>query len=339
MIKRGFKIFIGLLILLCLFNCKSICYGIEQGVGQLKIVWKAKPLKDYLNDDNYPDSLKAKIRLIEEIKQFSVDSLGIYPSKNYTKMYDQKGRPGMYVVTACEPYDLIPYQWSFPIVGKFSYKGFFKKRKAVNEALSLEKEGYDTDVGEVNAWSTLGWFKDPVMSSMLEKTEGQLARVLIHELTHGTIFVKNDVQFNENLASFIGDKGALLFLKHKYSEDSEIIKTYLDELSDLQKIRAHMHRAAEELKEFYKEKQGQKPTKEKKEKIQKILSDMDTLSLNSYQKVRNMQAMKDTLNNTFFTDFLMYREDQKILEKTFSEDFGGDFNLYFNHLKARYTTL
>ncbi len=339
MIKRGLQIFICLIILLCLFNCKSICYGIEQGVGQLKIVWKAKPLEYYLNDNTYPDSLKSKIRLIEEIKQFSVDSLGIYPSENYTKMYDQKGKPGMYVVTACEPYDLISYQWSFPILGKFSYKGFFKKKKAINEAASLEKDGYDADVGEVNAWSTLGWFKDPVMSSMLDKTEGQLARVLIHELTHGTIFVKNDVQFNENLASFIGDKGAFLFLKHKYSDDSEIIRTYLDELSDLQKIRAHMHRAAEELKEFYKEKQGQKPMKEKKEKIQKILSDMDTLNLNSYKKVRNIQAMKDSLNNTFFTDFLMYREDQKNLEKAFMEDFGGDFNLYFNYLKEKYTTL
>ena len=339
MVKRVLKILLLIIVVICLFNCNSICYGIEQGVGQFNIVRKAKPLEDYLNDANYPDSLKAKIRLVEEIKQFAIDSLGIYPSKNYTKMYDQKGKPGMYVVTACEPYDLISYKWYFPVVGEFSYKGFFKKKKALKEAISLQQDGYDTDVGEVNAWSTLGWFKDPVMSSMLDKTEGQLARVLIHELTHGTIFVKNDVQFNENLASFIGDKGALLFLKQKYSEDSEIIKAYLDELSDLQKIRAHMHKAARELKKFYKLKGELKPEKEKKERIQKILSDMDTLSLNSFERVRMIQIQKDTLNNTFFTDFLMYREDQKILEKTFNEDFGGDFTLYFNYLKKKYTTL
>ena len=254
-------------------------------------------------------------------------------------MYDQKGKPGMYVVTACEPYDLIPYQWSFPIVGDFSYKGFFEKKKALKEAEYLEKEGYDIDIGEVNAWSTLGWFKDPVMSSMLQKTEGQLASLLIHELTHGTIFVKNDVQFNENLASFIGDKGALLFLKHKYPEDSKVIKRYLDELSDLQKIRAHMHNGAEDLKSFYKEKGELKSEKEKKSRIQKVLFDMDTLRLNSFQKVRRIQSLKDNLNNTFFTDFLMYREDQKKFEKTFNEDFGGDFNLYFNYLKEKYTTL
>ena len=171
MVKKGLKIGIGLLTILCLFNCKSIVYGVQQGMGQLKIVWNAEPLESYLNNDIYPDSLKIKIRLIDEIKKFAVDSLGIYPSKNYSKMYNQNGSPGMYVVTACEPYALEPYQWSFPIVGKFSYKGFFKKKRAVNEAERLKKEGYDTDVGEVNAWSTLGWFKDPVMSSMLQKTE------------------------------------------------------------------------------------------------------------------------------------------------------------------------
>lgn len=339
MIKRGLKFCLGVFTILCLFNCKSICYGVQQGMGQLKIVWEAEPLEDYLNSDTYPDSLKVKIRLIDEIKQFAFDSLGIYPSKNYTKMYNQNGSPGMYVVTACDPYALEPYQWSFPIVGEFSYKGFFKKKRAVKEAESLKKEGYDTDIGEVNAWSTLGWFRDPVMSSMLKKTEGRLASLLIHELTHGTIFVKNDVQFNENLASFIGDKGALLFLKHKYSDESIEIKNYLGELSDLQKIRAHMHKAAEELKEFYKENKDLKAKNRKQEKINKLIMDMDTLSLNSFKKVRRIQALKDTLNNTFFTDFLMYREDQKKLEKTFNEEFQGDFNLYFDFLKKKYTTL
>ncbi|MBI35603.1 MAG: aminopeptidase [Flavobacteriales bacterium] len=339
MLKRGLKIILGLFVVLCLLNCKSICYGLQQGMGQLKIVWKAKPLDEYLKDKNYPDSLKAKIKLIEEIKRFAFDSLGIYPSKNYTKMYDQKGLPGMYVVTACEAYALNSYKWSFPILGEFSYKGFFKKKKAVKEAQKLKNEGFDTDIGEVNAWSTLGWFKDPIMSSMLQKTEGQLARLLIHELTHGTIFVKNDVQFNENLASFIGDKGALMFLKNKYPKDSQVIKSYLDELSDLQKIRAHMHRGALQLKKFYKEKGALKPEKEKKVQIHKVLDNMDTLSLNSFHKVRRIQALKHNLNNTFFTDFLMYREDQKQLEKTFNEDFGGDFKLYFDSLKEKYTTL
>ena len=339
MIKRGLKVCVGLFIILCLFNCKSICYGVQQGMGQLRIVWKSEPLENYLNNAVYPDSLKVKIRLIEEIKKFAFDSLGIYPSKNYTKMYNQNGSPGMYVVTACKPFALEPYQWSFPIVGEFSYKGFFKRKRAIKEAELLKKKGYDTDIGEVNAWSTLGWFRDPIMSSMLQKKEGQLASLLIHELTHGTIFVKNDVHFNENLASFIGDKGALLFLKYKYSEESIEIKNYLEDLSDLKKIRAHMHKAAQNLKDFYKVNNDFKSKKRKQDKINEVIMSMDTLSLNSYEKVRRIQTLKGTLNNTFFTDFLMYREDQKRLEKTFNEEFRGDFNLYFDSLKKKYTTL
>ena len=339
MLKKSFKIILLLFALVCVVNCSSIWYGIQQGKGQLNIVWSAKPLDKFLDDKNYPDSLKSKIRIIKEIKQFAFDSLGIYPSKNYTKMFDQEGKPGMYVVTACDPFALNPYNWSFPIVGEFSYKGYFKKKKAIREAKRLKKEGYDTDIGEVNAWSTLGWFKDPVMSSMLKKNEGQLARLLIHELTHGTIFVKNDVQFNENLASFIGDKGAILFLEHKYGKDSKEMEYYLGQLSDLQKIRAHMHRGASELKLFYDEKGAEKPELEKREKINSILDSMDTLSLSSFRRVRSIQLQKDSLNNTFFTDFLMYREDQKKLEKVFNEEFGGDFERYFNSLKEKYTTL
>jgi predicted aminopeptidase len=339
MLKKIFKIGFLFLALICVVNCNSILYGIQQGKGQLNIVWSAKPLDKFLGDKNYPDSLKSKIRLIQEIKKFAFDSLGIYPSKNYTNMFDQKGKPGMYVVTACAPFALETYTWEFPVVGEFSYKGYFKKKKALREVRKLKKEGYDTDIGEVNAWSTLGWFKDPIMSSMLKKNEGQLARLLIHELTHGTIFVKNDVQFNENLASFIGDKGAILFLEHKYGKKSKEMASYFGQLSDLKKIRAHMHAGARKLKEFY-DKKGILITQlEKRKKINEIIDSMDTLSLSSFARIKSIQAQKDSLNNTFFTDFLMYREDQKKLEKVFNEEFGGDFENYFNSLKEKYTTL
>ena len=305
MLKKSFKIGFLFLALICVVNCNSILYGIQQGKGQLNIVWSAKPLDKFLGDKNYPDSLKSKIRLIQEIKKFAFDSLGIYPSKNYTNMFDQKGKPGMYVVTACAPFALETYTWEFPVVGEFSYKGYFKKKKALREARKLKKEGYDTDIGEVNAWSTLGWFKDPIMSSMLKKNEGQLARLLIHELTHGTIFVKNDVQFNENLASFIGDKGAILFLEHKYGKKSKEMASYFGQLSDLKKIRAHMHAGARKLKEFY-DKKGILITQlEKRKKINEIIDSMDTLSLSSSARIKSSQSQKDSLNNTFFTDFLI----------------------------------
>lgn len=340
MFKKGVKLFAVVITVLLLFNCNAVWYGLQQGRGQLKIVWQAKPLNDYLEDASFPDSLKRKVRLVKDIKKFAFDSLGIEPIKNYTKMYDQKGQPGMYVVTACEPYELKSYKWSFPFLGEFSYKGYFNKNKAEKEALKLAQKGFDTDIGEVNAWSTLGWFKDPVMSSMLNKTSGNLARLLIHELTHGTIFVKNNVQLNENLATFIGDKGAILFLKHHYGENSNELTSHLQEHQDLDKMRHHLLIGAQQLKEFYNSSDSSNISVDQKNKqIKSIIFSMDTLSLNSYRRVNVLKNKVHSLNNTFFSDFLMYREDQKLLEAQFQNDFNGDFHLFFDHFKQKYATL
>ena len=339
MIQKTLKIFTFFFAIAILCNCNVIWYGIQQGKGQLKIVRNAKYLDEFLVDATYPDSLKYKIKLVKEIKRFAFDSLGINFTKNYSKMYNQDGKPGMYVVTACDAFALKSYQWKFPFLGSFSYKGYFSKKKAFREADKLTKKGFDADVGIVNAWSTLGWFKDPVMSSMLNKTPGQLARVLIHELTHGTLFVKNDIQFNENLASFIGDKGAILFLLDKYGEGSKEVKSFNEELVDFKKLRNHLLRGTQELKLFYESYKGDCSQITKRKKINSILLSMDTLTLSNKNRVNLIIAKREKINNTFFTDFLMYREDQKIIEDEFVNKFDADFKKYFTYLKQKHPSL
>ena len=167
MLNKAFKFFSLFIFVFCFWNCNSIWYGIQQGKGQLKIVYGAEPVSQFLEDSTYSDSLKEKLRLIKEIKTFAIDSLGINPSENYEKLFDQEGKPVMWVVTACEKIKLEPYYWKFPFLGKFSYKGYFDQKKAIKEEQKLKDQGYDTDIGIVNAWSTLGWFKDPIMSLSL----------------------------------------------------------------------------------------------------------------------------------------------------------------------------
>ena len=339
MLNKILKIFTFFFAVALLYNCNVIWYGIQQGRGQLKIVRNAKHLDEFLGDETYPDSLKYKIKLVKEIKQFAFDSLGINFTKNYSKMYNQEGKPGMYVVTACDAFALKSYQWKSPILGSFSYKGYFSKKKAFKEADKLKQKGFDSDVGIVNAWSTLGWFKDPVMSSMLNKTPGQLARVLIHELTHGTLFVKNDIQFNENLASFIGDKGAILFLLDKYGEGSRQVTAFNEELADFKNLRNHLLKGTQELKLFYESCKGDYSQIKKRKKINSILLTMDTLTLSNKNRVSRIIANREKINNTFFTDFLIYREDQKIIEDEFVNKFDADFKKYFTYLKQKYPSL
>jgi len=114
------------------FNYDLVLYGLSQAKGQLTIIWEARPVDEVLNDPGFPDSLKVNLRFINGIKRFAFDSLGINYSKNYSKVYDQKGKELMFVVTACEPFKLEPKEWTFPLIGTFSYKGFFDPRKAKN---------------------------------------------------------------------------------------------------------------------------------------------------------------------------------------------------------------
>lgn len=313
-------------------------YGIRQGAGQLNIVRNAKPINHYLANNEYPDSLKKKLALVEEIKQYCKDSLGLVSGENYSEMFDQQGQPGMYVLTGSKKYELSPYQWSFPFLGKFSYKGFFDLEKAKKEQKNLRDNGYDTDLAVVNAWSTLGWFKDPVMSSMLNLSEGKLARVLTHEITHYNVFVKDDIQYNENLASFIGDKGGKQFLLEKYGNASPLLKDYLVFLHDLELFTQYMITSSAKLAAFYSNLNPEDPKSEllKKEKIRAIILGLRSQNFQGKKLVNNVIANIDSINNTFFTDFLTYRKENKKMEQEFQREYQSNIKLFVAAQKEKY---
>ena len=341
MFKKIMFFFLFILTVFCTWNCNSILYGLEQGYHQLRIVSKAVPIEDVLDDDSFPDSLKQKLRLVQEIRKFAVDSLGINDTKNYHTFYDQKGKPILWVVIASPPYKLAEYEWDFPFVGNFPYKGYFKKSKAEEEAKQLDDEGFDISVNEVRAWSTLGILKDPILSEMLYRSEGSLARLIIHELTHATLFVKNNGTFNENLATFVGDRGAILFLKYKYGGEAEQLTSYLNEINDLKIFSEHMLRGSIRLDSLYEmlgnEVFADNIKRQKKESlISEILADADTIMFSNRLKYSEIRSDTIKLNNTFFTQFRVYRINQDDLEKEFEEEFQENFFKYLTYLKEKY---
>lgn len=205
--KRILLALLFMIVLLIIAYWDLIIYGIRQGKGQLNIVWNAKPVDEFLKDPDFPDSLKAKLTLINEVRKYAIDSLGLKDTKNYKTLYDQKGREIMWVVTACEPFRLKAKEWVFPVLGAVPYKGFFNEQRAIDLKKELEQQGWDVSIRNPGGWSTLGWFTDPILSKMLERSVGDLANLIIHEMSHATIFVKDSIDFNENLATFIGDRG------------------------------------------------------------------------------------------------------------------------------------
>jgi len=145
--------------------------------------------------------------------------LGLSKTGSYSKFFKNEG-PVLHAVTACPKDRLQPHTWKFPITGEVPYKGFFSREGALKEKRSLDEKGFDTLVQGTAAYSTLGWLKDPIFSSMLEWDDTTLANVILHEMTHATVYFKGETELNEQLATFIGNRAVIEFLKEKHGSGS-----------------------------------------------------------------------------------------------------------------------
>ncbi|RLD67689.1 MAG: aminopeptidase [Bacteroidetes bacterium] len=331
-----------LLLILILSNCNLIIYGIQQGAGQMRIVRNAEPIEEILNDSLTSDSLRQKLMLVGKIKRYAEDTLGLNPSKNYNTLYDQKGKDILWVVVAAQEFKMETYEWKFPFLGKVPYKGYFDHEKAVKEAKKMKEEGYDARIGTVSAWSTLGFFKDPILSEMLNQNEGMIARLIIHELTHSTLYVKGNSQFNENLATFVGTQGAKQYLIDKYGANSKQYRNYLGELSDIEKFSEHVLKGANLLDSLYagfSSESLEDKQQMKEELITKIVNDIDTVQFYEARDFSKLKNPKNLPNNAFFVGYITYHKDQDEFSKQFNEEFNSNFREYLQYLKTQYESL
>ncbi len=198
----------------------SGCWYLKQGAGQLDLLINSRPVEEVVADPLLPAAHRRKLELIREVKAFGIREMGLSPSGSYERYYDTGGKPVTWLVTACAKDRFEPYTWWFPIVGTLPYKGHFAREDAEAEARGLEALGLDVYVSPAAAYSTLGWFNDPILSTMLAYEDEQLANLILHELTHGTIFLPGGADFNEGLASFVGGQGALEFFRRRDGLDS-----------------------------------------------------------------------------------------------------------------------
>ena len=337
--RKAIVIIVLLVIVFCFTQCNIILYGLNQGVGQLRIIRNAESVESFLDSPDFPDSLKSKLLFIQEVRDYAIDSLGLKDSDSYKSVFNQNGEPVLWVISASPPFHMEAYQWHYPILGNLGYKGFFDKKKAEKEKARLVLEGYDVSISEVNAWSTLGFFDDPIMSNMLYKSEGDLARLIIHELTHSTLYIKDDADFNENLATFIGDNGAIEFMNYKYGVNAEEVVKYLNSLADIKKVSKHMLRGAKQLDSLYNLIEAypmHQKQKLKQGNINLILDMVDTLSLHNQLRVENIKNGEFLPNNAYFMTYIMYREQQGDLEEQFKNEFKGNFKSFLEYLIGKY---
>ncbi len=209
----------GLLLLVFLSGCSPF-YVIRAAYEEGKILWRREPIGELLKNSDLDTQTREKFELVLALRVYARDKLKLRVQGSY-EAYSHLDRPVLsYVLTAAPQTSLQPYTWWFPFVGRVPYKGFFSQAKAESKAYGFHQKGYDTTILPVSAFSTLGWFDDPLLDHLLRLDKVTLAEVIFHELFHNTLFVAGAVDFNESLANFFGNRAGIVFFRDRYGEAS-----------------------------------------------------------------------------------------------------------------------
>ena len=277
-----------------LISCSYTQYVWHVSSHQLALLRQKVPLETALKRSDLTEDQKRKLELVSEIKAFAKEELKWDMDENIYSSYVHLERPYVSWLLRVSPADqLKAYEWYFPVVGAVPYKGFFEKEKALKSARDFDKKGYDTYVRGVTAYSTLRWFEDPLLSSMLSYRESDFTAMIFHELAHTVLFFKNHINFNERFAEFVGRKAALLFYRKKEAQKEHTIsitKHMQKEWEDELLFSTFMSEEYNKLKKWYKDNTG----KVNEEKKQKRLSEIQN---------RFMSEIKPRLKTRFYDYF------------------------------------
>ena len=208
-----------ILLLLSVLISLTGCYYMQAASGQWEVIRKRRPVEDVIADPKTSPKLAAQLHLLREARDFSIEDLGLPDNKSYRTYSALQRKYVVWNVFAAPEFSLDPKKWCFPVAGCVSYRGYFSKDKAVRESLRLERNGYDVAVGGIAAYSTLGNFSDPLLSTMMHWEDVRLVAVLFHELAHQVVYIKGDTAFNESFATAVEEYGVRGWLASRGQAD------------------------------------------------------------------------------------------------------------------------
>lgn len=321
----------GLLLVWILFQSGCFLpYVITQGLYQAELMCGARPVEKVMFNPKTSQHDREKLHLIAALKRFSISHLKLLESENYS-IINPKWHRSLYVVSACKELAFEPYVWKFPIIGKVPYLGHFNKADAIAVEADLKDKGYDTMLASVAAYSTLGYFNDPIWPQMLKRSVHSLAEVILHELAHSTLYFNGQSDFNESFANFVGQKGALQYLERNYGlhsfEYNEALLYRSDDMrfSDWQ---ADLH---DQLNEIYTTTQSDE---EKRSKKSQVLSHARTsFQLLDFHSQTFKSFETPRLNNATLIMSKRYNTNQDDFEKLYIK-VNGNWSEFYRLLKT-----
>lgn len=332
-------VFVRLLCITLLFSSCQLTYLLHVSYNHLTMLNSKEPIDELLKSDRLNPEERKKVELSQEVRIYAFDKLKLAPSKNYSQYVDLKRPYVTYTVTASQKWKFEPYLWNFPIIGKAPYKGFYNEEKAKEEAEELKQKDLDVSIRGVSAYSTLGKLTDPLLSSMLNYSEHNLANTIIHELVHTTLFIKDNIDFNERLAVFVANKGTAQFYLEKEGPDSKTLKLINDENNDDDMFSKFITKEIDDLKKWYEDFDHKKniPSDDKEALRQERFALIKThfekelqpkLKTKSYERIFNKK-----FNNADLSIFNTYMKSLDVFEAVYKKN-GSNIPQFLEKCKA-----
>ena len=294
-------------------GCLTLHAALQSTEGELTLLAARRPIAEVIERPRTPGRLRVLLGQIALVKKFGEQN-GLRPTSNYQD-YVQLDRPcAVWVVSACAPLRFQSKTWSFPVAGDFPYLGWFDLRSAQDYARELEEEGWDVDLRCASAYSTLGFFRDPVLSSMIARGAealGDLVDVVLHESVHATLYLEGQAPFNESLASFVADRLTQRYLDGRRGPNSRERTAWEGVEARTKAAAVQLHRAHDELQALYASALADEPKRARKATLLAALNDKLHLS--------------GRINNATLAQFRTYRSGERgfaQLLSACSDDFG-----------------
>lgn len=316
---------------LLISGCQSLNYYAQSVKGQLQVIHRSKPIDEWLKNSNTSAQLKQKLEQVKQIRQFASSQLYLPDNKSYTRYADLQRPYVVWNIFAAPELSLEPYRWCYPVIGCQTYRGYFSKQPATVLADQIKNDGYDVSVGGVKAYSTLGWFNDPILNTFVNYSEINLAGLIFHELSHQVVYVKGDTVFNESFATMVESKGVEIWLKQ--NAKAEMLLQYEQSQNLEQKALGLLAQYKQKLNQVY-ESDASKTDK----RLQK--TEMFVELKSEYQRLKQQfqfaspwdRWFAQDLNNAHFVAVGTYYDKVDAFEKLFIKA-GEDFERFFTEVK------
>ena len=303
--------------LLFLAGCESLSYYGQAIGGHFKLMSQARPIDTWLTDPGTPPDLKTRLETARDIREFASRELHLPDNASYTTYADLNRRFAVYNVFAAPKFSVDPKPECFPFTGCVAYRGFFSEKDAQRYAGKLRAEGYDVYVGGVLAYSTLGWFDDPLLSTFIRYPDAQVARLVFHELAHQLVYAKGDTTFNESFAVTVEDEGVRRWLE---------AQGRTADLADFRAAQARKRELAARIKE----------TRERLRAIYATKLTPEQMAERKKEEFDRLRALYPTFvpaepNNAFLVSIALYNEYLPAFERLLAES--GSLDAFYTRVR------